>query len=95
MALLDLGMVYGTLKTIKSALVAWEIFTLWNIVIGFLNCYKQIDTMHVSYGVVSIIFGSLGIYIVGEAINEIKNKKKETEKLDSKQLEVCVIGYQK
>ena len=46
MALLDLGMVYGTLKNIKSALVTWEIFTLWNIVIGFLNCYKQSDTMH-------------------------------------------------
>jgi len=92
-ALVDLAMVYGALKSIKSALIIWEIFAVWNLIIGFYNCYKQIDTMDISHGVFSIIFGSLGIYIVYEVISEISNKKKEIENLYSNQLEISVIGY--
>jgi len=92
-ALVDLAMVYGALKSIKSALIIWEIFAVWNLIIGFYNCYKQIDTMDISHGVFSIIFGSLGIYIVYEVISEISNKKKEIENLYSNQFEISVIGY--
>jgi len=77
LALLDLWMIYGAIKNVKAALITWEIFATWNVVINFYNCYNEshIKDLNFGAGIVFIIFQILTIFLVNETIKEINSKK--------------------
>ena len=95
MALIDLCMVYGALKNVKAALVTWEMFAIWNLVIHFYNCYNifiQIQDINFGAGMVFIVFQIVAILIVYGTIGEI-NLKKTNKNDDENHTCIFVIDY--
>ena len=87
-------MIYGALKKIKAALITWEIFATWNLVIHFYNCYNksQIQDINFGAGMVFIVFQILAILIVYGAISEI-NLKKTNNNYGENPTSIYVIDY--
>ena len=87
-------MVYGALKNIKAALVTWEMFAIWNLVLHFYNCYNKslIKDINFGAGMVFIVFQILAILIVYGTISDI-NLKKPNKNDDENHASIYVIDY--
>ena len=87
-------MIYGALKKVKAALITWEMFATWNLVIHFYNCYNksQIQDINFGAGMVFIVFQILAILIVYGRISEI-NLKKRNNNDDENHTSIYVIDY--
>ena len=87
-------MIYGALKKVKAALITWEMFATWNLVIHFYNCYNksQIQDINFGAGMVFIVFQILAILIVYGTISEI-NLKKPNNKDEENHTSIYIIDY--